>query len=129
MLVLPEVETASKFYQRAFAFTKAQVMLHADGRVAVADMRWPGGTILLLSTEFAARYGPDLTPPIQSLVRLVCDDVDGLFSRAVEAGAIALSAPADRFWGERNCVLADPYGHRWIFANLGGEYHAPPEGI
>jgi PhnB protein len=130
VLILDDVETASHFYERAFAFTKAQVMMHADGRVAVADMRWPGGTILLLSTEFAAKYTAGVaTPSKQAIIRLVCDEVDALFAHAVAAGATALSPPQDKFWGERNCILADPYGHRWVFANLNGEYRPPPEGI
>ena len=43
-------------------------------------------------------------------------DVDALFARAVEAGARVLAAPETKFYGDRSCLLADPEGHVWSFA-------------
>jgi uncharacterized glyoxalase superfamily protein PhnB len=43
------------------------------------------------------------------------DDPDGLFARAVSAGATVDRPMADQFDGEfRNGKLVDPYGHRWM---------------
>jgi PhnB protein len=43
-------------------------------------------------------------------------DCDAAFKRAVEAGATAQMPPMDMFWGDRYCVVTDPFGHKWSFA-------------
>lgn len=43
-------------------------------------------------------------------------DVDAAFERATAAGAKAMMPPADMFWGDRYCVVEDPFGHRWSSA-------------
>ena len=44
------------------------------------------------------------------------EDVDGVFARAVEAGAAALRPVEDRFYGDRTGSFEDPFGHRWDVA-------------
>lgn len=39
------------------------------------------------------------------------DDVDGAYATMVEAGAEAVTAPADRPWGQRTAYVADPDGY------------------
>jgi uncharacterized glyoxalase superfamily protein PhnB len=132
VLVLADVEAAKNFYHRAFGFSKQTVLLHADGRMAFAELGWPGGGgVSLISPEFVAKH-LDLpeTEPAWALMRVLCDDVDGLFARAVAAGATVLAPPGDRFWGSRDCLLRDPYGHIWAFTTIGrGEFRVPPEGV
>jgi uncharacterized glyoxalase superfamily protein PhnB len=106
-------------------------MLHNDGRIAVAELGWPGGCGLLLATpEFVAKH-LELADAVsaRALTRVMCDDLDVLFARAVEAGATVLSPPQVRFWGYRGCLLADPFGHIWAFSTPDGEYHLPPDGV
>ena len=40
-------------------------------------------------------------------------DVDGLWKRAVDAGAKVDTEIDDMFWGERYGQLTDPFGHSW----------------
>jgi PhnB protein len=42
------------------------------------------------------------------------DDVDAVYHRAVAAGAVSLSPPADQAYGDRMAVLLDPFGNQWI---------------
>jgi uncharacterized glyoxalase superfamily protein PhnB len=42
------------------------------------------------------------------------DDVGAVYDRAVDAGAISLSPPADQSYGDRMAVLQDPFGNRWL---------------
>lgn len=42
--------------------------------------------------------------------------VDAVFARAVDAGATALKAPEDVFWGGYSGYIADPDGHVWEIA-------------
>jgi len=51
-----------------------------------------------------------------TLLQLDTDDADGLWNRALNAGAEARVALADAFWGERHGQLTDPFGHRWNIA-------------
>jgi PhnB protein len=58
-----------------------------------------------------------LAPPsiggTPTVLALEVEDADPLFARAVAAGAEVLQPIEDRFWGERQGQLADPFGHRW----------------
>jgi uncharacterized glyoxalase superfamily protein PhnB len=44
------------------------------------------------------------------------DDVDGLYRRAMGAGAISILPPADQRFGERLAIIQDPDGNRWFAA-------------
>lgn len=42
------------------------------------------------------------------------DDVDAVLQTARTAGARADEAEQDMPYGERQCGLVDPFGHRWV---------------
>ncbi|MCU1428773.1 MAG: hypothetical protein JWL83_2773 [Actinomycetia bacterium] len=44
------------------------------------------------------------------------DDVDAMFQRAVAAGFVPATAPANAAWGERYFHIRDPNGHELSFA-------------
>src|SRR5215469_8289424 len=46
-------------------------------------------------------------------LHLYVEDSDAAFERAVQAGAKALQAVEDRFYGDRSGQFEDPFGHRW----------------
>lgn len=39
-------------------------------------------------------------------------DVDAVFARAIDVGAIEQRPVADQFYGDRSGTLVDPFGHR-----------------
>ncbi len=43
------------------------------------------------------------------------DDVDGLYAKAIKAGAKTVMEPQDAFWGDRWANIIDPFGHNWQF--------------
>lgn len=45
-------------------------------------------------------------------------DCDAAHARAVEAGAVTLSEPADQAWGWRTAIVLDPFGYRWNLRQL-----------
>jgi PhnB protein len=51
-----------------------------------------------------------------TVLQLNTEDADGLWTRALDAGAEARVQLADTFWGERHGQLTDPFGHRWNVA-------------
>jgi PhnB protein len=54
--------------------------------------------------------------PNSSSFYLYVNDVDALYKRAVGAGAASVSAPTDRFWGDRVGTVTDPFGNIWELA-------------
>ncbi|RZS36804.1 hypothetical protein EV193_10638 [Herbihabitans rhizosphaerae] len=48
--------------------------------------------------------------------RTMSPNVDGIFERAIQRGATAISKPEDVFSGDRIGVLRCPFGIRWCLA-------------
>ena len=68
---------------------------------SLGEQNFPGGV------RPAAR--DDGTPPNVELA-LVAADVDGAFTRALEAGCTALAEPKDKPQGQRVAYVRDPFG-------------------
>ena len=47
---------------------------------------------------------------------LYVDDVDGTVERTVALGAEVKQPVQDQFYGDRNCTIRDPFGHKWTIA-------------
>jgi uncharacterized glyoxalase superfamily protein PhnB len=102
-LVYDDVEEAVRWLGEAFGFGvrwqagdhRAQLQV---GECAVVVRDDPGGGI---GRRCAV------------LVRI--EDVDSLLQRAVGGGAHVLRGAADHPYGERQCTVEDPEGHRWTF--------------
>jgi uncharacterized glyoxalase superfamily protein PhnB len=108
VLVYPDVRAAVTWLTGAFGFVervrigedhRAQMRVGEDGGMIVADVRGeqqppePGRTTHILKVRVA--------------------DVDAAFERARSHGARVLQEPIDFEYGERECTLEDPAGHRW----------------
>lgn len=85
------------------------------GLVVHAEWLWPGGGGVMFGSE---RPGTDWpTEPGRAGTYLVTDDPDGVFERAIAAGATAVRAPRDEEFGGRGCVVRDPEGNHWSFGS------------
>jgi uncharacterized glyoxalase superfamily protein PhnB len=49
-------------------------------------------------------------------LHLYVGDVDAVYKRAVDAGAVPLMPPDNMFWGDRYAQVKDPFGHCWGIA-------------
>ncbi len=58
--------------------------------------------------EAHGEYGP-----MPAIFHLYVDDTDTVYRRAVGAGGISLSEPANQPWGFRNAGVRDPGGNQW----------------
>jgi uncharacterized glyoxalase superfamily protein PhnB len=108
VLVYRDVRAAVEWLERAFGFEervrigeahRSQLAFGSDGAVVVADVR----------RDKAAPSGGVVTHEI----KLRVDDVGEALARAREAGAQVLEEPNTYEYGERSCVVEDPFGHRW----------------
>lgn len=119
-LTVKDISKALGFYEKAFGFQKGIAMPGPDGRLVHADMKYKGASIFMMGLEGA--MGCTVKTPASSKsdcpagFYVYCDDVDALFRRAKEAGAVVTSEPTDMFWGDRMTQLKDLDGYNWMFA-------------
>ena len=116
-LVCDDASRAIEFYERAFGATDAARLPGPDGRLMHAHVRIGDSVVMLVDENRAmGALGPRAVGGTPVTLHLYVDDVDAVFARAVAAGATAVMAPADMFWGDRYGVAEDPFGHRWSIA-------------
>jgi uncharacterized glyoxalase superfamily protein PhnB len=62
--------------------------------------------------------------PAPAFLYVYVADVDAVFRRAVDAGAMVLEPPLDTPYGDRRCMLEDRWGNTWQIAT-----HRSPDGV
>ena len=100
---------AIDFYKRAFGAQERQRMTGPDGKsVMHADIKI-GDSMVMLCDEFPqmGNRSPQTLGGTTASIFLYVPDVDSAFKQAVDAGAKAVMAPADMFWGDRFGKLVD----------------------
>ena len=115
-LVCKDAAKAIEFYSRAFGAQETVRMPGPNGRIMHAEVKI-GDSMLMLSDENPDRaaVAPSGKGRSSSLM-FYTNDVDGVFKRAIDAGASSIEAPTDMFWGDRMGNLMDPFGHQWAIA-------------
>jgi PhnB protein len=116
-LIVKDAVRAIAFYQQAFGATERYRLVEPSGKVGHAELDI-GGALVMLADEY-----PDfgaLSPPTIGgtpvSIHLYVEDVDAVCKRAEESGATVLRPLVDEFFGDRVCMLADPFGHKWHLA-------------
>jgi uncharacterized glyoxalase superfamily protein PhnB len=123
VLTFRDARAAMEFLSKAFGFEERAAYAHEDDPSVIvhAEMRWPlGGGIMFGS------HAKDDSPfgqraPGNDSVYVVCDDPDGLFDRAVAAGAEVVRGLRDEDYGSRGFTVRDPEGNLWSFGTYAGE--------
>jgi len=109
---------AIDFYKKALGAHERFRMPSPDGKSIMHAELQVGDSIIMLADEqpdMGCKAPTSLGGTTGSLF-LYVQDADAAFKRAVDAGAKAVMAPADMFWGDRFGQVEDPFGHRWGFA-------------
>ena len=133
ILVLAECLRRPRIFSNlAFGFSKGPVILHKDGRLAVAEMGFAGrGRLLADGCKFRVRckisahreslaYRGRHSNPLRRRGRSGPP-------RGGSRGHPAVTTQ-DYFWGARNCLLRDPYGNVWVFGKLERRISPPGRG-
>jgi PhnB protein len=117
-LTVRDVGAAMGFYEQAFGFKRKFMLPRPDGKVMHAEVVHDNCTVMLGPESLQRGMRAPVTSGGASPVSLFVyvDDVDALYQRAVAAGAKTLLEPNDQFFGDRTCLLLDPDGHQWMFA-------------
>jgi lactoylglutathione lyase len=115
ILYVNDVAAALAFYERAFGLAKR--FFHDDNGKAYGELK-SGATRLgfaslaLANSHFSepvVAAAPN-KPPLGMEIALTTGDVAGLFARAVGAGAIAVSEPVSKPWGQVVAYVRDNSG-------------------
>jgi PhnB protein len=116
-LIVDGAGEAIEFYKSVLGATERMRMEGPDGRVGHAELQ-VGDAVIMLADENPAMNieGPRSVGGTPVTIHVYVEDADGVFERAVQAGAKALRAVEDQFYGDRSGQFEDPYGHRWNVA-------------
>lgn len=116
-LVCAGAYDAMAWYQRAFNAVECERLDGPDGKLMHGMIRI-GDSALMLSDENPewGAFGPQARSSSPVTIHLYVDNVDEVYARALKEGATSTMPPDDMFWGDRFCLIVDPFGHSWSIA-------------
>jgi PhnB protein len=115
-LVLTVVAPAVEYYKKAFGAEEIRRFTNDDGSIHVAELSI-GGALFHLHEETSGspeRRSPKTLGGTSVLLGLFADDPDHMMANALLAGGKQISAMQDYFYGFRQGIVADPFGHHWM---------------
>jgi PhnB protein len=113
-LIVDDANAAIDFYCSVLGATERMRMPAPGDKIGHAEIEIGNSLIMLAdeAPEMNARSPRSVGgSPVSLYVYL--DDVDGVFDRAIQAGAKPLQAVEDKFYGDRSGQFEDPFGHQW----------------
>jgi PhnB protein len=116
-LVVDGAGAAIEFYGKVLGARERMRLPGPDGTIGHAELQL-GDSLIMVADEapqFGLR-GPRAIGGTPVTISVYVEDVDGVFERAVQAGATALRPVEDQFYGDRSGQFEDPFGHRWSIA-------------
>lgn len=122
-LVVVDVQRAVDFYCQAFGFDNPTDQYYDEktNKLIFCKLSYKNSYIMIgAEGKLGAVDQSPNTGNIDSPVGIYvyCNDVDQLYKRAIQCGAVSLYAPGNKFWGDRVCKLKDLDGHIWGFASI-----------
>lgn len=107
---------ALEYYKKAFGATELFRMEH-DGKIGHAEMKI-GDSPFMLADEFPEMgfVSPQTLGGSPVGIMIYVADVDAVFKKAIEEGAVEKKPLQDQFYGDRSGTLTDPFGHVWTVA-------------
>lgn len=93
------------------AFGAETIERHQNPAGMVLHARVKIGDSILVMGEAHGQW-----QPMPGGIHLYLPDVDVAYRRAMEAGAVSISAPADQPYGDRYAGVIDPQGNYWYLA-------------
>lgn len=116
ILYVENVADSLAFYEQAFGLTRR--FFNDDNGNAYGELETGAARLAFASLQMAEAHlkmevvAASLNkPPLGVEIALVTADVPALYARAVKAGAIAISEPAAKPWGQMVAYVRDNSGH------------------
>ena len=116
-LSVHDAAAALDWYRDVLGAIETNRFVGDDGRVGHAEVVI-GGAPMMLADEYpeAGVHGPRHFGGTSVTLHLEVVDVDHTFGLAVQEGAEVEREPSDQFHGNRNALVRDPFGHRWMLS-------------
>ena len=116
-LIFKDAAGAIEFYKKAFGAKELVRMAKPDGKIGHAEIKIGDSLVMMADEhpEMGARSPQSIGGSPVSLY-LYVKDVDKVFHQAVAAGAKVVQPLVDKFYGDRNGGVADPFGYQWYIA-------------
>ena len=111
-------DAAIAFYKKAFGAEETFRMTDpSDGRLGHAELRI-GEAVVMLADEYPAfgALSPDTIGGSAVTLHLSTTSIDDDLESAKKAGATVLRPATNQSFGERNALIVDPFGHRWMLS-------------
>lgn len=116
ILYVKDVEASLEFYEKAFGLTRR--VFHDENGKAYGELETGTARLAFASVPMAKeQLKQEVTiasadkAPLGFEVALVTADVTMVYARAVKAGAISVSEPASKPWGQTVAYVRDNCGH------------------
>lgn len=107
-IVVTGVGKLIDFAKQVFGAAEVEVMKRPDGSIQHAEIRI-GDSIVMMGEGGGQKE-------FLAMLHLYLEDVDGVYRRAIEAGAKSLREPADQPYGDRTGAVEDAFGNQWWIA-------------
>jgi lactoylglutathione lyase len=116
ILFVKDVSASLAFYEKAFGLSRR--FFNDDQGKAYGELETGAACLAFVSFELASEHlngkfaaaAPDQLP-LGAEIALVTSDVPALYARAVKAGAVSVSEPVKKPWGQTVALLRDNAGH------------------
>ena len=116
ILYVKDVSASLAFYEKAFGL--ARRFFADDKGKAYGELETGAARLAFASRRLAHEHlnevvvtGAPHKPPLGFEIALVTPDVPALYARAMKAGAVKVSEPATKPWGQTVAYLRDMDGH------------------
>lgn len=118
-LIFDDAAQAIDWYKKALGAQEHSRALGPDGKIMHAELQI-GNSRFMLNDVMGGGKSPKMLGGSPISLWIYGPDCDGLFKRAVDAGAHVPPGPmgqmADQFWGDRCGSVIDPFGYQWNIA-------------
>lgn len=101
------------FYREAFGATENLCFRNEDDTIHVVELSIDGAIFHLHEITSSKFFTPGKLNGCTCCIGLFVPDVDTVMNRAIQAGALEVSAAQDYDYGYRQGMVQDPFGHYW----------------
>jgi PhnB protein len=108
-LAVPDAQGLIDFMVKVFDAKEREIIRNPNGQIRHAEVQI-GDSIIMLGTT-SSTYGT-----ATATLYVYVDDADARYRKALDAGAISLSEPANQFYGDRHAGVKDTNGISWWIA-------------
>lgn len=116
-LIVKGATEAIEFYHTIFGAKEIFRLTEPNGKIAHAEIHI-GTAVIMLADEYPdhGAISPHALGGSPVMIHLRVDGVDDVVNKSLSAGATLIRAVKDEFFGDRNGMIMDPFGHTWMIA-------------